>query len=194
MFMSAFLLDLRYGARMLRRTPGFAAIVVAVLALGIGANSAVFSVVNAVLLRPLPYHDPDRLYRLDEIDPKGQPTGVSPADARIFGERIHAFAELAVSHWQNVTLTGPQGPENDYGGKVSSECFRMLGRAAETIRSEAHTSEIQSHRDLRSFPTRRSSDLLAKCDPHGSAGSGERLWRQSLERVFPHARSAGGNT
>jgi len=130
MFMSAFLLDLRYGARMLRRTPGFAAIVVAVLALGIGANSAVFSVVNAVLLRPLPYHDPDRLYRLDEIDPKGQPTGVSPADARIFGERIHAFAELAVSHWQNVTLTGPQGPENDYGGKVSSQCFRMLGRPA----------------------------------------------------------------
>src|ERR1035437_7596352 len=130
MFMSAFLLDLRYGARMLRRTPGFAAIVVAVLALGIGANSAVFSVVNAVLLRPLPSPAPDRLYRLDEIDPKGQPTGVSPADARIFDERIHAFAELAVSHWQNVTLTGPQGPENDYGGKVSSECFRMLGRPA----------------------------------------------------------------
>src|SRR5260370_21406141 len=82
MSMSAFLLDLRYAGRVLRRTPGFAAIVVAVLALGIGVNSAVFSVVNAVLLRPLPYHDPDRLYRLDELDPKGQPTGVSPPTRR----------------------------------------------------------------------------------------------------------------
>ena len=128
--MSAFLLDLRFGARTLRRTPGFASIVVAVLTLGIGANSAVFSVVNAVLLRPLPYHDPDHLYRLDEIDPKGQPAGVSPADAQIFRQRIHGLAELAVSHWQNVTLTGRQGPENEYGGKVSSQCFRMLARPA----------------------------------------------------------------
>ncbi|MCX6632083.1 MAG: ABC transporter permease [Candidatus Solibacter sp.] len=128
--MSTFLLDLRYAVRVLRRTPGFAAIVVAVLALGIGANSAVFSVVNAVLLRPLPYHDPDHLYRLDEVNPKGQPAGVSPADAQIFRDRIHAFESVAVSHWQNVTLTGPEGPENTYGGKVSSQCFRMLGRPA----------------------------------------------------------------
>ncbi len=130
MSMSAFLLDLRYAGRVLRRTPGSAAIVVAVLALGIGANSAVFSVVNAALLRPLPYHDPDRLYRLDELDPKGQPTGVSPADAQIFGERVHALENIAVSHWQNLTLTGPQGPQNEYGGKMSSDCFRMLGRPA----------------------------------------------------------------
>ena len=116
--------------RTLRRTPGFAAIVVAVLALGIGANSAVFSVVNAVLLRPLPYRDPGRLYRLDEINPKGQAAGVSPADAQIFRERIHSFESVALSHWQNVTLTGPQGPQNEYGGKVSIECFRMLGRPA----------------------------------------------------------------
>ena len=126
--MSAFLSDLRYGVRILRRTPAFTAVVVAVLALGIGANSAVFSVVNAVLLRPLPYHDPDRLYRLDEVDPKGRPAGVSPADAEVFQQRIHAFQNLAVSHWQNVTVTGAQGPENVYGGKLSAECFRMLGR------------------------------------------------------------------
>src|SRR5260370_12499010 len=130
MSMSAFLLNLRYAARVLRRTPGFAAIVVAVLALGIGANSAVFSVVNAALLRPLPYHDPDRLARVDELDPKGEPTGVSPADAQIFGERVHALENIAVSHWQNLTLTGPQGPQNEYGGKMSSDCFRMLGRPA----------------------------------------------------------------
>ena len=126
--MSAFLQDLRFGARTLRRTPGFVAIVVAVLALGIGANSAVFSVVNAVLLRPLPYADPDRLYRLDEIDPKGQPAGVSPADAQIFRRRLRAFEHIGLSHWQNVTLTGPQGPANEYGGKMSSDCFRMLAR------------------------------------------------------------------
>jgi putative ABC transport system permease protein len=126
--MSAFLMDLFFGARMLRRSPGFTAIVVTVLALGIGANSAVFSVVNAVLLRPLPYRDPDRLYRLDEVDPKGQPAGVPPSDARIFRQRIHDFEHVAVSHWQNFTLTGPQGPQNEYGGKVSIDCFRMLGR------------------------------------------------------------------
>jgi putative ABC transport system permease protein len=126
--MSAFLQDLRFGIRTLRRTPGFVAIVVAVLALGIGANSAVFSVVNAVLLRPLPYAEPDRLYRLDEINPKGQPTGVSPADAQMFRLRVPAFEHIGLSHWQNVTLTGPEGPANEYGGKVSSECFRMLAR------------------------------------------------------------------
>jgi predicted permease len=126
--MSAFLQDLRFGARTLRRTPGFVAIVVAVLALGIGANSAVFSVVNAVLLRPLPYADPDRLYRLDEVDPKGQPTGVSPADAEIFHRRVPVVEHIGLSHWQNVTLTGPQGPVNEYGGKMSSDCFRMLAR------------------------------------------------------------------
>src|SRR5664279_1310007 len=108
--MSTFLADLKYAARTLRRTPGFAAMVVAILALGIGANSAVFSVVNAVLLRPLPYGDPDRLYRLDEVDPKGQPAGVSPADAQILAGRVHTLENIAVSHWQNVTLTGPQGP------------------------------------------------------------------------------------
>jgi putative ABC transport system permease protein len=135
--MATFLQDLRYAARTLGRAPAFAAVVVAVLALGIGANTAVFSVVNAVLLRPLPYLDPDRLYRLDEVDPKGQPAGVSPADAQVFAARVHALENLAVSHWQNLTLTGPQGPRNEFGGKVSSRCFRMLGRPPALGRSLA---------------------------------------------------------
>jgi putative ABC transport system permease protein len=113
---------------MLWRAPGFSLFVIAVLALGIGANSAIFSVVNAVLLRPLPYADPGRLYRLDETNPKGEPNGASPADLLAFEQRTRVFEKLAVSHWQNVTLTGPEGSENVYGGKVSADAFAMLGR------------------------------------------------------------------
>ena len=120
--------DLRYGARLLWRSPGFSGLVVLVLALGIGANSAIFSVVNAVLLRPLPYRDPGRLYRLAETTPKGEIYGVPPADLFIFQQRTRAFEAMALSRWQNITLTGPEGPENIYGGLVSSDTFSLLGR------------------------------------------------------------------
>ncbi len=119
--------DVRFAARTMLRAPGFAAIVVVVLALGIGANSAIFSVVNAVLLRPLPYRDPGRLYRLYEVSPKNEEEGVSPADLLVFSKNTHVFEKLAVSHWENLTLTGPEGPENVFGGKVSADCFEMLG-------------------------------------------------------------------
>ncbi|MBI3282360.1 MAG: ABC transporter permease [Acidobacteria bacterium] len=126
--MRTFLQDLRYGARTLLRRPSFATVAIAVLALGVGANSAIFSLVNAVLLRPLPYHQPERLYQLNEIDPKGAAQGVSLADAAAFLKHSEAFEAIAASRWQNVTLTGAEGPENVYGGRVTAGAFSTLGR------------------------------------------------------------------
>jgi putative ABC transport system permease protein len=119
--------DLRSGLRTMAAAPGFAAIVILVAALGVGANSAIFSVVNAVLLRPLPYRDPGRLYQIDEMDPDRDADGVSPADALVLRDRSSAFESIGLFHWQNLTLTGPEGPENIYGARVSSDCFSMLG-------------------------------------------------------------------
>lgn len=180
--MSPLIQDLRYGVRTLRRTPGFAAVVVAVLALGIGANSAIFSVVNAVLLRPLPYRDPDRLIRVDETDPKHEARGVSPADMLLLASRVHAFESIAVSHWQNLTLTGPEGAENVFGGQVSASAFRMLGTPPargrlfrdDEFTSGAPDSVILSHRLWRrrfaANPAVIGTTLVMNGKPHLIAG------------------------
>ena len=128
--MSSFFQDVRFSARLLIRNPGFAFLVVGILALGIGANTAVFSIVNAVLLRPMPYAEPERLFRIDEVSPRGNPEGISPSDLLAFAPRASSIEQAALVHWQNATLTGPEGPENTYGGRVSESCFTMLGARA----------------------------------------------------------------
>jgi predicted permease len=121
--------DLAYGLRGLRRNPGFTAVVVLTLALGIGANTAIFSVVNGVLLRPLAYTAPDRLVLLNQAAPKaGQPSlGFSVPDFMDFRARNRAFSSLAEYHSMWFILLGRPDPERVQTGVVSDNFFDLLG-------------------------------------------------------------------
>src|SRR6185436_17487420 len=111
--MQTLLQDLRYSARMLLKNVSFTAIAIMTLALGIGANTAIFSVVNSVLLRPLPYKDPERLFMLWER-PKGTVQGrnmPSPANFIDWRDRSHVFEGAAAMISQGFNLTGTGEPE-----------------------------------------------------------------------------------
>ncbi|MFI5210483.1 MAG: ABC transporter permease, partial [Gemmatimonadales bacterium] len=120
--------DLRIAIRSLRRVPGFAAVVVLTLALGIGANTAIFSVVNGVLFTPLPYPRPDRLVLVWEQNPhRGNSRNVvSPSNYLDWRDRARSFSGLAAFTWTGITLTGGN-PEHAEGRAVSQEFFTVLG-------------------------------------------------------------------
>jgi predicted permease len=122
--------DLRYAARQLRRRPGFAIVVVLTLALGIGANAAIFSVVDGILLRPLPYQDPDRLVVLwgDETGLRSGSSWASYPDFLDFEEQAASVETLAGSSQQTYTLTGYGGePVRVPLGRVTYDLFGVLG-------------------------------------------------------------------
>src|SRR5262245_19855243 len=98
--------DCRHSLRMLRRSPAFTLTVVAALALGIGANTAIFSVVNAVLLKPLPFPDPDRLVMFMNTSPQGSGPGASPAKFSIWRQQTAAFQDISAYSGKVVNLTG----------------------------------------------------------------------------------------
>ncbi|MGE5486668.1 MAG: ABC transporter permease [bacterium] len=120
--------DLRYAARTLGKSPGFAAVAVITLALGIGANTAVFSLVNAVLLRPLPYDDPEKLVLVWESAPffgvKDSP--VAPANYFDWKARSRSFEEMGALEDRSYRLTGEGLPELVEGAVVTPEVFRAL--------------------------------------------------------------------
>ncbi len=128
-FMETLLQDLRYGARMLLKSPGFTLIAVITLALGIGANTAIFSVVNAVLLRPLPFKDPDRVMMVWErrANSGEANTTISGHEFVAWREQSNAFERMAIIRGGDFTLTGNGEPEAIIAEQVSAEFFSVLG-------------------------------------------------------------------
>ena len=118
--------DLSYGARMLLKKPMFTLVAVITLALGIGANTAIFSVVNAVLLRALPYHNPDRLIVLSTITPSGDPDGLSIPEADDYRSRMPSLEDLVAFQSQSVNVTGSDRPDRVRGGFVSANFFKFF--------------------------------------------------------------------
>ena len=120
--------DLRYGVRMLRRNPGFAAVAILTLAIGIGANIVIFSVVNGILLKPLPFPDSHRVVTIWETDANRNVTRgtASAAEFLDWRDMNHVFQEL--SGWRALyfTITGGGEPERVWGSQVSGNFFRTL--------------------------------------------------------------------
>src|SRR5580765_7419714 len=108
--------DIRYAVRQLRKSPGFTAVAVITLALGIGANTSIFSVVNGVLLQPLAFHDANRLVRVWHTPPQqafpGMSTfSVSAANYLDWEQQNHVFERMAIYSFHGFTLTGSDKPE-----------------------------------------------------------------------------------
>jgi len=119
--------DVRYGLRVLANNRGFAAVAVIALALGIGANTAIFSVVNTVLLRHLPYRDPDRLVWVTQFIPAQGNTLVWDSDYFTWRRRNQVFADMAAYLGASSTLTGAGDPVRLDGAGVTASFFPVLG-------------------------------------------------------------------
>lgn len=141
--------DLRYTVRLLMRAPGFAAVAVCALALGIGANTAIFTVVNSVLLRPLGFHDPDRLVMVWENSRQhNQPRNViSPGNYRDWREQSGVFERMSLILDGTANLTGTGEPEEIRMQMVEPEFFPLLG--AQAAYGRVFTQDDAEIRDFR---------------------------------------------
>src|SRR5262245_56482585 len=129
--MGSLLQDLRYGARMLLKKPGFTVVAVITLGLGIGANTAIFSVVNAVLLRPLPYPHAERMVYVFEgkqSDPKAEDS-ISPHNFTDIRSSNQSFDSYFAFNYVSFTLTGDRQPEALNGVQASADFGRVVGMA-----------------------------------------------------------------
>jgi putative ABC transport system permease protein len=135
--MTGLLQDVRYGLRMLRKRPGFTAVAVITLALGIGANTTIFNSVNAMLLRPFPFPRLDRMVTIWETLPRQNDNHLSPAPAnfRDWSEQSTQFSQLAAVRGWDANLTGGNVAEHVEGSQVTADFFSLLGMSPQLGRN-----------------------------------------------------------
>ena len=145
--MDSLIKDIRYALRLLRKRPGFAAVAIITLALGIGANSAIFSVVNAIALRPLPYRDSQRLMVLwGNLHGSGlDQTEISAPEFIDFKSQSTSFEEIAAYTEEGFNLTGFDQPERLRGARVSDALFPLLGVAPQVGRNFLNEEDQSGH-------------------------------------------------
>lgn len=136
-----FVLDVRYGLASLRRNPGFAAVAIGVLALGIGANAAMFNLVDAVILNPLPFPEPDRIVWVWETTARGNRNSTTTMDFVDWKRLNTSFDALSVESLANVSLTGNGVPQRLAGHLVSADYFEVFGVQARVGRTFAQDED-----------------------------------------------------
>jgi putative ABC transport system permease protein len=139
--MQTLIQDLRYGARMLRKNPGFTLIAVLTLALGIGANTAIFSVVNAVLLRPLPYREPERLAQIWEKKRDSGNNVISPDNFLDWQKQAKSFEGLSIYDVWLPAISTAGKTEQIVGISASANFFSLLGVTPQLGRTFAPDEE-----------------------------------------------------
>jgi putative ABC transport system permease protein len=139
--------DVRYGARLLRRRAGLAGLAIATLSLGIGANAAIFTLLNAILLRPMPYEDPDRLVVVVDRFTRLGVRGVPPTIPEIIdlGERNHVLSSIAFFDTRDYRMTGGVEPTRVFTARVSASLFPTLGVRPALGRLFVGTDNLQGH-------------------------------------------------
>jgi len=136
---SQLLQDLRYALRTLAQSPGFTAVAILTLALGIGANTAIFSVIDTVLLKPMGYPDPDRIIAFLLTSPGGSGMGASVTKFNVWREQTEAFQDVSAWRFGVANLTGTDNPEQIQSTQVSANFFRLFG--APVIQGRTFTAD-----------------------------------------------------
>src|SRR5262245_25195659 len=137
--MGSLLQDFRYSVRVLWRNPAFTIAAIGALALGIGVNTAIFSVINTVLLKPLPYPYPNRLIVFVNTSPQGTAPFASPTKFNIWRQQTRVLQDVAAYQFIVVNLTGTSNPERIAAGHVSADFFRLFG--APVVAGRTFTAE-----------------------------------------------------